>query len=348
MSRLRTRLPFVLALAALGATDPARRTFRFDPEMVARSFRAFAGSVHVRWDEEYFYVETSGMPRHTMMVGIQASNRQVPLPQPYVGGNAFRFPLQPRFADSPVSAKESLFRGAIAIAANGVPIFNPIRQDGHTDTNLAGELDDFGGHAGRADDYHYHLGPAHLTGVLGTELPIAWALDGFPIYSYTEPGGGRLHDLDWLNGHIAQGNHYHYHATRTYPYLNGGFRGVVELRNGQVAVQPRAAAIRPSTKPLRGATITGFVRNHDSSYSLEYDLRGESYSISYALLADGGAQFAFTDGSGQIRTQTYGAKGGRSRDAVRNTGQRLRYQGPRRNTRRATSTTNPSSPDRSR
>lgn len=144
------------------------------------------------------------MPRHGMMVGIRAWNRQVPLPQPYAGSNAFRFPLRPRFAEKPVSAKESLFRGAIAVAANGVPIFNPIKQDGRTDTYLAGELDEFGGHAGRADDYHYHLAPVHLAKLIGPDLPAAWALDGFPIFGYREPGGAEARGPDWLNGHSGR------------------------------------------------------------------------------------------------------------------------------------------------
>ena len=87
------------------------------------------------------------MPDHHMMVGIRAWNQQVPIPQQYSGNNAFRLPFQTRFADSPVSGEETLFRGAIAITANGIPIFNPIKQDGRTDTNLAGELDEFGGNS---------------------------------------------------------------------------------------------------------------------------------------------------------------------------------------------------------
>lgn len=48
--------------------------------------------------------------------------------------------MQPRFADGSVFAMESLFRAAIAIAANGSPIINPIKHDSHTDTNRADEF----------------------------------------------------------------------------------------------------------------------------------------------------------------------------------------------------------------
>lgn len=31
--------------------------------------------------------------------------------------------------------------------------------------------------------------------------------------------------LDWLNGHKDRDGNYHCHATKTYPYLKGGFYG---------------------------------------------------------------------------------------------------------------------------
>ncbi len=311
----RARIVLALAPALILATAAERTTegFDFAPELIARSFRPFADNVSVRWDAEYFYVESNSMPRHRMMVGIRAWNQQVPIPQPYVGDNAFRFLLRPRFADEPVSGRETLFRGAIAVAANGIPIFNPIKQDGLTDTYLAGELDEFGGHAGRADDYHYHLAPVHLGGRIGAGLPVAWALDGFPVYGYAEPDGSDAKGLDWLNGHSHEGGPYHYHATPEYPRLNGGFRGQVALRNGEVAVQPRARGVRPFTRPLRGATVTGFENSGSDRFRLEFDLRGRTHTVAYALVDGGGAEFVFTDGAGQSRTETYAPRqsGGR-------------------------------------
>ena len=56
---------------------------------------------------------------------------------------AWRIPLKPVEAKTPLSAKDHFFRGAIALAVNGVPIFNPIKNDGKTDVFLAGELDEF-------------------------------------------------------------------------------------------------------------------------------------------------------------------------------------------------------------
>jgi len=45
-------------------------------------------------------------------------------------------------------------KGAVAIAPNGVPIFNPLNNTGE-DAYAIGELDQWGGHCGKADDYHY-------------------------------------------------------------------------------------------------------------------------------------------------------------------------------------------------
>ena len=219
---------------------------------IADSFEPFAKQnlLKYRQDGRFFYVESDSMPDHRMMVGITAWQQQVPLPQPYFGNNAWRIPLDPVVAKNPLSAKSHFFRGAIALAANGVPIFNPIKNDGRTDTLLAGELDEFGGHCGRADDYHYHIAPTHLQDIVGKDKPVAYALDGYPIYGFAEPDGSKVEGLDAFNGHTTPGLGYHYHATKTYPYLNGGFHGEVVERDGQVDPQPQAGAVRPALSPL--------------------------------------------------------------------------------------------------
>ncbi|MEM9479859.1 MAG: YHYH protein [Verrucomicrobiota bacterium] len=254
------------------------------------------------------------------MTGITAWNQQVPLPQDYSGENAWRLPLQPQPAENRVSAKESLFKGAIAVALNGVPIFNPIKQDGRTDTYLAGELDEFGGHAGRADDYHYHIAPWHLQEVVGDSAPIAFALDGYALFGTKEADGSAVdvESLDEFNGHQHGDGPYHYHASREYPYINGGFHGEVALRDGQVAVQPRAQGVRPYTQPLRGAKITGFERTSPENYSLAYKLDGRVHYIRVETQEDGGAKFEFLDPDGETQSETYtrrarGDREGRSR-----------------------------------
>jgi hypothetical protein len=110
----------------------------------------------------------------------------VPIPQAYTGDNAWKIPLKPTFAERPISGKTSLRRGAIALAANGIPIFNALNNRGE-DSFAIGELDEFGGHCGRADDYHYHAAPLALQTLVGPSNPIAFALDGFAIYGLYNP-----------------------------------------------------------------------------------------------------------------------------------------------------------------
>ena len=160
-------------------------------------FSAFAKSVKVFKSDKYYLVESDGIPAHQMMVGIKSWQQQVPTVQPYSGTNAWSIPITPVIASTPMSAKDHFLRGAIAIAVNGIPIFNALNNRGD-DALLAGELDDWGGHCGRADDYHYHIAPTHLQTIVGKKVPIAYALDGFPIYGETEVDG-KLHRM-WLCG----------------------------------------------------------------------------------------------------------------------------------------------------
>lgn len=273
------------------------------PEL-AKLFEPFKKTVKVRFDKDYLFVESNGMPAHPMMVGITAWQQQVPLPQSYFGDNAWRIPLHPVPAKNPLSTKEHFFRGAIALAVNGVPIFNPIKNDGTTDTLANGELDQWGGHCGRADDYHYHIAPVHLEKLVGAGNPVAVALDGYPIYGYNDPNGKPPTDLDWLNGHKGPDGKYHYHATKTFPYLNGGFYGEVVERNGQVDPQPRARPLRPSLSGLKGAKITGFENPKPDSYAVVYEVNGDKRSVEYTVSDDGSVTFNFVSQRGTT-TETY-------------------------------------------
>lgn len=276
---------------------------------IAKAFDSFVKlrAIKTRWDDRYFYVESNGIPAHPMMIGITAWQQQVPLPQKYFGDNSWQIPLHPVPAKKPQSAKGQFLRGAIAVAANGIPIFNPLNNRGD-DAYLFGELDEYGGHCGRADDYHYHIAPVHLEKSIGKGLPIAYALDGYPIYGYDEPDGSPVVGLDAFNGHKDKNGNYHYHATKKYPYLNGGFFGEVVERDGQVDPQPRAEPLRPALPPLRDAKITDFKETKPGSYVLTYDVKGKKGTVSYTLAADGSANFSFTDTTGRTTNETYTGK----------------------------------------
>ncbi|NBN90790.1 MAG: YHYH protein [Actinobacteria bacterium] len=288
---------------ASSATQNSETTSTTPPALqTLAGFEHFAETVEVFREGDLWMVESDGIPKHNMMVGIKSWQQQFPLPQPYFGANAWRFPAIPTRAATPVSARSGLYRGAIAIAVNGVPIFNALNNRGD-DAYLAGELDQWGGHCGRADDYHYHVAPLHLQAQTGT-APIAYALDGYPIYGTTESDGSAVGELDEWNGHADEDLGYHYHGTSSYPYANGGLVGVVKVVADQIDPQPVTKPIRPPGEPLRGAAITDFRSPLTNHYELEYTLEGSKFLVSYVI--DGSmVTFTFTDEAGMTRTETY-------------------------------------------
>ena len=267
-------------------------------------FDEFASTVKVITRGDYWLVESNGIPAHNMMVGITSWQQQVPIPMSYTGSNAWQIPKYPKLADNPISAKTQLYRGAIALAVNGVPIFNALNNRGD-DAFLFGELDQWGGHSGKADDYHYHIAPLHLSNIVGTKKPIAYALDGFAIYGSTEPDGGAMKKLDEYNGHIGTDGVYHYHGTTTYPYINGGMRGIIRgVVGDQVDPQPTTKPIREAGMPLQGATITDFSSRTSNQYALEYSVGGKTGLVEYVVTSSKVA-FTFTSPSGVVTTETY-------------------------------------------
>jgi hypothetical protein len=305
---------FVLTATYLAATPGTAPAF-------AAPFQAFPDKVKVRWDDSYLYVEAKGLPDHPMMTGIKSWQQQVPIPQTYAGANAWRIPLKPVPAKEPMSAKTHFMRGAIALAANGVPIFNALNNRGD-DAKAFGELDDFGGHCGKGDDYHYHDAPVFLEKQVGKGKPIAVALDGYAIYGYGEPDGSNVGKLDDFGGHETKALGYHYHAQKKYPYINGGFHGEVKEVDGQVDPQPSASHVRRegsgySQSPLRGALIKEFTTD-GKKFALHYTLNGKALSVKYVLNDDKTWTFVYSKPDGSTVTETYtpgergpgGGKGG--------------------------------------
>ncbi len=292
------------------------------PPAVASVFASFAPRVKVRWDEMYLYVETSGLPEHGLMKGITNWQQQVPVPQSYLGASSWQIPLMPVPAKVPLSIKGRFLRGAIALAANGVPIFNPQNNRGEVSAEI-GELDEWGGHCGRADDYHYHAAPLHLQEKVGKGRPIAIALDGYPIFGLTEADGSAPTDLDAFHGHSTASLGYHYHASTKYPYVNGGFHGEVKELGEQVDPQPSARPVRGAGAPLRGAKITHFTKTSDTSYRLTYELASEKCAIIYNINTDGSLAFEYQNGKSGTTKETYqrrdagGPGGGDSRPRPR-------------------------------
>ena len=189
-------------------------------------------TAQVACDAQYAHISSEGLPQHTMMDGITATNLQVPTAQGFLGSNAWRIPLEPRIAETPTPVTD----GPIGVAVNGIPIFNPCKQGGcqNGDVKALGELDICNGHAGRADDYHYHAAPVCLMAGKAASYwdthPIAWALDGFAIYGFQDADGKPA-----MRDAVCGGNTnpvsngpagYKYHLTEASPYVMSCLRGV--------------------------------------------------------------------------------------------------------------------------
>ncbi len=273
------------------------------------AFTPYKPSVATRWDDTYFYVASNGIPAHNMMVGITNWQQQVPIPQFYTGTNSWSIPLQPVYATTPLSTKTNFMKGAVAIAVNGIPIFNALNNRGE-DSYLIGELDNWGGHCGKADDYHYHAAPLHLSATSALK-PIAFALDGFAVYGTTEPDGSAMQSLDTCHGHIFNNGVYHYHGTTNYPYVVGAMKGKVTTDpltpapENQILPQAFSSPLRPATSPLAGASITDYASTGVNAYKLTYKVGANFGYIDYNWNTTNKYTFVYTSPAGVITTSTY-------------------------------------------
>ena len=277
-------------------------------DTIISHFEDYSG-VSITSDEEYFYINSFSWPEHGMGVGITSWQEQVPIPQNYTGDNSWVIPLNPEMADEPLSTSDHLLKGALAVAVNGVPIFNVYNNRGEN-AYLIGELDNWGGHFGRGDDYHYHLIPTHLEETIGSNQPLAYALDGYPVYGYTEE------TLDDAFGRLDSEGNYRYHAKTTAPYYMPMVMGKITLDpnsiapNDQIYPQPVQNPIRPSNdfKPVDGATVTGFSQTGTNAFSFEYTVSGTKYYVNYNWDDDCKFTYSYVDENGSTTNlPTYGA-----------------------------------------
>ena len=291
-----------------------------DPAFLTSAFAQFASTVSTTYDANFFYVNSTGIPNHTMMVGISSTGwqQQVPTSKCYINTSHWTIPLNPVIAATPVPiytptpvpvSELHFLKGAIAMAVNGVPIFNYHTNTG-ADSFTDGQLDYYGGHCGRGDDYHYHIAPLHLItlGQASAILPIAFGLDGYAVYGGLEPTGVTMTTLDANHGHNFNGV-YHYHGTSTVPYMIGNMVGVVtEDANKQIIPQPQGNPIRTENwTPLGGALITSCVANANNGYNTAYTLNGVAgYATNYTATAAGVYTFQYVTPSGTTSTNYNG------------------------------------------
>ncbi len=266
-------------------------------------FSKFSG-VNITSDDTNFYIESYSWPEHGMGTGITAWQEQVPIPQDYTGSNSWTIPLNPVKSDSPLDTSEHLMKGAMAVAVNGVPIFNVFNNKG-VNAFLAGELDDWGGHFGRGDDYHYHLVPTHLEETVGKTSPLAYALDGYPVYGYTDE------TLDNAFGRTDEAGNYRYHASNVKPYFIPFMMGKITLDpstlapEDQIFPQPVQNPVRPSNefKAIEGSEVYvfGVKETGQNAFSFEYSITGVSgtkYYVNYSWDTNCGFTYVYVDENG--------------------------------------------------
>ncbi len=294
-----------VAIATPGTTTaptdtppPASTACRYGPAAFKASTTGVATAT---CDSSYAYVASNGLPTHAMMNGITATNLQVPVAQNFLGVNAWKIPLSPALASTTTTAVD----GPVGVAINGVPIFNPCKQGGcqNGDTKVLGELDICNGHAGRADDYHYHAAPICLMAGQSASYwdshPLGWALDGFAIFGFNNADGSIASRDGVCGGNTSAVSNgpagYSYHVTHESPYVLSCFRGTPS---------PDLAGQGAKFTPLRKPPVTPFP---NSAMTLTTDA-ADGYQVlqfssaqAFATTTSGADSYANPPGSYKVR-----------------------------------------------
>jgi hypothetical protein len=210
-----------------GATADAGTGAGTQPATQPNAGTPFRKNVTVEVTEKFLIVHSDGIPDHTTGDFPNAHNPNRILKQNYT----FKIPRHPVKADH----VGKLPMGPIGVAINGIPFYNPYNAEG-ADAAKNEVFDECCGHPDPMGRYHYHIYPKciHTSFVdkPGEHSPlIGFAFDGYGIYGPLNDGGKIPTDLDECNGHTDAARGYHYHVTRKFPYILGGYRGVVERSN---------------------------------------------------------------------------------------------------------------------
>lgn len=253
----------------------------------------FSDSVTVTCSDSHATLTSDTYPDHDMMTGIVATNEQVPVPADY----SAPILLAPVLSGTPLTRD-----AALGVAVNGVPIYDYTGGGEMTEADLAhhqaqhdtlqtGQLDVCGGHAGRGDDYHYHVAPTCMIAQMenaGPDAIIGWAFDGYPIYGDSNPDGSAIiaGSLDVCNGQMDDTFGYRYHTSPDAPYIVQCLMGVVADFDQLPRVRPLTATAgggaEPGRPPRGGVEDLVFTQNDDGSRSMDYTYQGQDYYIRYA------------------------------------------------------------------
>ena len=257
----------------------------------------FSDVVKVICENGKAIITSDTYPSHTLMKGIVGTNEQVPVP---AKDYAAPIVLNPVLGSTPQTRD-----AALGVAVNGVPIYDYTgggemtlddlkhHQEQH-DTLQTEQLDVCGGHAGRGDDYHYHVKPTCMIEQMknaGDAAIIGWAFDGFPIYGDNNPDGTpiTMGELDVCNGKTDDTYIYRYHTSTQAPYIIQCLMGEV----GDMADLPRVSPLEAAggwfnwggksagVPPSGGVENLTFTQDGNGRRSMDYIYKGEAYYMRY-------------------------------------------------------------------
>lgn len=221
-------------------------------------------NVRLKHNHQFLLVDSQGYPNHPTAVFPNSDNPNSILVQDF----HFKIPLEPQFSREITRVP----MGPIGMAINGVVFFNPFEMGGLNAVEGYSEvwLDSCCGHPQQHGVYHYHKYPSCVKSPFPdhgkTHSPIlGFAWDGFPVYGPYESEGVMAKDLsgenalDVCNGHSDPERGYHYHVTPgCFPYIIGGYHGVVERSNSPPLRRAEKGAIQNNAqgKSALDAVIT--------------------------------------------------------------------------------------------
>lgn len=252
----------------------------------------FADDVKVRCDTDYAYVVSDTYPDHDLMNGILGTNEQVPV-------EAVDYASPVKLRPTP-SGRHFSHDASLGVAVNGVPIYDYsaggeldlANYDPRVDTLLLKQIDNCGGHAGRGDDYHYHVKPTCMIDAMknhGDDAIIGWAFDGYPLYGDNNPDGSVISEgtLDLCNGQPDDEFGYRYHTSASPPYvwqcLVGEFDDAHDFLPRVPPLADGTGRGRPDGVPMpQGADSLSFVVDDDGTRTLRYSYGGDAFFVRYA------------------------------------------------------------------
>lgn len=228
------------AMAATGADLPKAPTTAPAAPSADNNY-GFRAQVKVEATDEVLTVHSDGIPDHTTGPFPNPRNPNTIRQQNYT----FHIPRHPVYSKTVTKTP----MGPIGVAINGVPFYNPYNAEG-ADAAKREVFDECCGHPDQAGRYHYHIYPKCVHTSFKDEAGqhsslIGYMFDGFAVYGPNGDNGTPPTDLDECNGHADPVRGYHYHVTNKFPYIVGGYHGVVDnanFDNRQMAGRMRAAA----------------------------------------------------------------------------------------------------------